>query len=316
MSSADNLAVVLRGINEGSVNVFSATCSYVDSKWRVYRGGLEIPVVWVESASPRPGSCLIAVDTPPMGQSTTYVIGFTFKEPFRSYDTAQVLTAGSGGVCSITLPDGTVNTRARHLGHYNPSPGNVVLLMWRGGEPYILGQLSYGHVPFPPGNAEPLPELPRGVDRGWSDFPSIAFNVWDASDGGWTRSPTREIRLDIGDSVIFTYGGATRGLSDQTTVESVTLSLGKRSQNDVADVVTFEVYRSDAEYVTASQPSILDGPYKVTVSKDQSAPVQLPAELGEMLKLGGSITVKAVSAAASFIDSPANGFLKINWRSV
>lgn len=314
----EGLAGVIAGVGQGgSVSLYAGTCAYSEGKWRVYRGGKEVQAVWVESASPRTGSCLLAVDSPgPVGQSMTYVLGMTFATAYRQFDTAQITNVGGNGICSVVFPDGSTNTRARVLGHYNPVVGNVVFVIWRGGEPYLVGQLSYGHVANPPGNAAPLPELPRVAAYGSSQYPSSMHKVWDSEDNMWSVSKGRDLRLSPTQSAVFAYDGSTKALSEQVTVTAATLSLGRRLQNlSNPGEVKLQVYRSDAEQITSSQPTLLEGPYTITVPPNyDGSPLELPVELAVAMRQGGSITVRSTSTVA-FADSPQSGYLKFTWRN-
>lgn len=317
MSKSMDMAGLLAGLGQAStVELQAGTCIYRDGAWRVSRGGMELEsVVWLESASPRTGPCLLALDTPARGQTTVYVLGFTFADPFRALDLATASSSTSFGKVNLTLGDGSTYEGARTLAHFSPGTGDLCLILWRGGEPYVIGGFQYGHagvnVPKPPA----IPNLPRGISGGSSEFPVVRNAVWSDLEGMWAKAKSRDTRLDTTTSVVWSYGSNTKSLSDKGEVESVSIILGRRivtglSANDV--VVDF--YRSDAESLTETMPALLDGPFPVTIPKNyQGAPIILPLALGEALKAGGSLTMKP-KAPISFADSPAHGYLNIKWK--
>lgn len=314
------LAGVLAGLgNSATVELQAGTCIYRDGAWRVSRGGMELEsVVWLESASPRTGSCLLAIDTPSKGQSVVFVLGFTFSDPFRANDLGTASSATSFGKVNLTLRDGTAYEGARTMAHFSPGIGDLCMLIWKGGEAYVIGGFQYGHngvsTPKPPA----IPELPRGIAGGSSEFaPTTIGRVYSAVALGWAKPKSRDLRLTPTDYATWTYGGNTKGIADKGVVESVTIQLGRRitSGTETTDTVV-DFYRTGAQGLTEEAPALLEGPYSVTIPKNyQGAPIDLPLELGEALKLGGSITMKP-KAPIAFADSPASGYLNIKWKKI
>lgn len=313
------LAALLANIGKGNtVTLQSGTAAYSDSKWRIYLGGQELTsVVWLESASPRVGPCLLAVDTPGSGQSMVYVLGFTWPTDTRGIDIATVTTNGDTGFCNLLLRDGTEFVLARYMSHYIPAINDTVFLIWRGNEPYIIGKFTYGHntVRVPP--PSPQPDLPRGIAYGSSQFPAQMCRIWDTVTHSWSNSNTRDARLTATQYAVFIYGGMTKTLSDKGTVESATIQLGRRPQYaDLSTDVTLSIYRSDAQTLSDGEPTVQAGPYLITVpGRYRGEKLDLPLELAQSLALGGSITVKS-STPVTFMDGPANGYLNVKWRNV
>lgn len=318
-TAAENLASLISDLGKGSstVQLQSGTCIYRDGFWRISRGGLELDsVIWLESASPRTGPCLLAIDTPANGQSTAFVLGFTFSDAFRMKDTATATSNAAFGKCNLLFDNGDSWTDARTMAHYSPATNDRVFLIWKGGEPYVVGGFAFGHsgvnAPKPPA----LPDLPRAVPYGSSQFPALQYRTWDSLTGTWSATNTRDVRLTTTQYGIWTYGGATKGLSDKSTIESMTFTLGKRvlSGSQGSDVVV-SFYRSDAETLGDTLPSQQEGPFNVTIPRAyKGAPIDLPVELATAMKQGGSITLK-VTGDLTFVDSPASGYINVKWRN-
>lgn len=301
-----------------SVSLQSGTCAYSDSKWRIYLGGQELTsVVWLESASPRVGPCLLAVDTPTNGQSMVYVLGFTWPTDTRGIDIATVTSNADTGFCNLVLRDGTEYELARYMSHYTPAINDTVFLIWRGNEPYIVGKFPYGHntvrVPAPPD----LPILPRGAATGTSQFPALMCRVWDSSAAKWVTGKTRDIRLTPTQYAVFVYGGATATLENKGEIDSITIMFGRRPQYArISTEVQVSVYRSDAQTLSSSEPAIQQGPYPITIPGNYDGqPIALPLELAEGLRHGGSITVKS-NTPVTFMDGPGTGYINVKWRNI
>lgn len=313
------LAALLSNIGKGNtVTLQSGTAAYTDSQWRIYLGGQELTsVIWLESASPRVGPCLLAVDTPPYGQSIVYVLGFTWPRDTRGIDIATVTTAADTGFCNLLLRDGTEFVLARYMSHYTPVINDTVFLIWRGNEPYIIGKFPFGHntVRVPP--PSPQPDLPRGTAYGTSQFPVQTYRVWDTTTNTWSTNYTRDIRLSATQYAVFIYGGVTKTLADKGTIESATIQLGRRPQfADLSTDITLSIYRSDAQTISDGEPTVQAGPYPITVpGRYRGEPLDLPLELAQGLAEGGSITIKS-NTPITFMDGPANGYLNVKWRNV
>lgn len=307
------------GKNGQGVSLQSGTIIYRDGAWRVFRGGMEqTSVVWLESATPRVGPCLLAIDTPSgnQGQSTVYVLGATFALPFRDQDIAKALTAGSFGKCDVELRNGQIYEGARYMAHYNPSVNDTVFLIWRGGEAYVVGGFPNGHVTINIPKLPALPELPRKIAYGQSNFPASQYNIWDTALGMWSPAKTRDMRITPTAYAVWAYNGMTGTLSDKFQIESGTITFGKRSQfGQLTEDVTVNLYRSDATAFTATEPTLQEGPYPLVIPRDyKGTPLELPLELVKALASGGSITMKS-STALTLTDSPANGFINVKWRN-
>lgn len=320
MSGTNDIAGILSGLGQtgSATQLLSGTC-YWDGKWRVSRGGKDIPVVWLESASPRVGPCLIAVDTPPSGHSTSYVLGFTQDHDFRDYDIGLVTVAGSNGRCYVQVRDSTVpEAWSRYMTHYVPAVNDTVMVMWRGGEAYVIGKFPVGHTTqdaYPP-TTPPMPELPQVTAGGSSEFPALMFRVWDETAQAWLVPTSRNIRIKPGQRGVWTYGDTIRGLADKLTINSVSFILGNRMQVTLANKdVAVELYRSSGMTLDDGEPKLVDGPYVITIPAGYTGEsIPLPAALGTVLKDGGSIAMKTTTEV-SFKDSPGSGYMKVEWTN-
>lgn len=307
------------GKNGNGVSFQAGTIAYSDDAWRVYRGGVEqTSVVWLESASPRVGSCLLAIDTPTgQGQSTVYVLGATFNEPHRLQDICTIQTNGAFGRCTILLDNGIEYEEARYMSHYVPATADRAFVIWRGGEAYVTGKFPNGHavltIPKPP----PMPDLPRSVAYGSSQFPTLQSAVWDSSAGNWSAAKTRDMRLTTTAYGVWTYGNATSTLDAKAEIVSGTITFGKRAQfGSMAEAVTVQLWRAGDIELGATEPSLLDGPFSVVVPKNYKGDqINLPVTLLDALGSGGSLVMK-VPSDVTFIDGPANGYINIKWRNL
>lgn len=309
------------GRGGGQTRILPGTCVYLDNKWRVYRGGIEVPnVIWLESASPRVGSCLLAVDVGSNGQSVTFVLGFTFASAYRLQDIGTIMASPSAGWVSVEPRSSPgVAIGARYFSHYTPATTDTVMLLWKGGEAYVIGKFPNGHAvtpntPYPPN----MPNLPaRTPGSGVSQFPAVGARIWDTTLNGWAAVTTRDLRLTGTQYAVWSYEGGTKGLKDKPSITNITITLGSRMQTKEEPVsMTVNFYRSDAtDLRTGGEPSVIDGPYPVVIpSTYNGGEIALPIGLGSSLKEGGSITMKA-PGTIGFFDSPASGYLKVNWKN-
>lgn len=321
MSNASDFGAFLGALSSDTVRLMPGTCIWDprdNGKWVVTRGGVEVPAVWLESASPRTGPVLLAVHTPPGSQSTTYVLGATFDEPFRKRDVGTVMKTAYGGYTDVLLDDGTQYLAARLMAHYaSPAVNDRVMLMWRGGEAYIVGRLINDHTEPRIGPSVPLPDLPRRVDNGSSQFVPYTTRLFDPGADLWIAAQSRDLRLSPSVAVAWGYGGDTASLADKLNLLDCTIILGPRKPTPGGNApIVLNFYRNDGMFMTGSQPpSTVAGPWTVTIGADFSGGVvTLPVEIAESLREGGSISM-TVSAPVTFIDAPGAGFLKVNWSN-